>query len=71
MLDIRRADEHRQRLVERSGRDLSGVGPAPAPEPEAGRLADCRRRLGERARSVVVMTLYAERRAAELPSARA
>jgi RNA polymerase sigma-70 factor (ECF subfamily) len=66
VLDLRRADQRRQRLVERFGRDLPSAGPVPAPEPASGRLADCLRRLGERARSVVVMTFYAERRAAEI-----
>jgi RNA polymerase sigma-70 factor (ECF subfamily) len=66
VLDLRRGAARRHRLLERFGRDLPGAGAPPVPELDAERLADCLRRLGERDRSVVMMTFYAERRTVEI-----
>lgn len=66
VLDLRRGAERRQRLLEQFGGDLFGAGTPRAAELETERLADCLRRLGERDRSVLVMTFYAERRTVEV-----
>ncbi len=66
VLDLRRGEARRQRLLERFVGDLPGADPLQAPAPETERLADCLRRLSERDRSVLVMTFYAERLTVEI-----
>lgn len=66
VLDLRRGDERRRRLLERFGGDLAGTDTPRAAELETDRLADCLRRLSERERSVLVMSFYADRPTVEI-----
>jgi RNA polymerase sigma-70 factor (ECF subfamily) len=65
VLDMRRGAQRKAQLLERYGADLA---PAPSPEPclDQDRLADCLQNLKERERTVVVMTFYDERTAADV-----
>jgi RNA polymerase sigma-70 factor (ECF subfamily) len=58
VLEIRRGGARRDRLLEEYGRGISAMVPAPEPEPELGRLAECLDGLPARERSVILMTFY-------------
>ncbi len=61
----RRARNRREDLLQRFGVDLRPAA-ARVPDLSSARLEDCLRRLDERARSVVVLSFYAERDAPEI-----
>jgi RNA polymerase sigma-70 factor (ECF subfamily) len=65
--DLRRGGARRRRLLDRYGHDLE---PAASAEPDLDleRLTRCLERLAARERSVVVLSFYAERGAAEIGS---
>lgn len=66
VLNIRRGDHRRQRLLEQFGPQmLQPAGPA-NPQPDREHLERCLRALRERERSVVVMSFYAEQSGAEV-----
>lgn len=61
VLDIRRGAARRGRLLDQYARDLPvATAPAPAQYLDRDRLADCLEGLGERERSVIVMSFYDE-----------
>lgn len=63
----RRSAQRRARLLVEFGDALAPLPePAPAPPPEGARLAECLRRLRGRARTVIVLTFYAERSSEEI-----
>jgi len=65
VLDQRRGVQRRERLLAEFGADL--VAPAPtAPRIELDRLAGCVQALRERERTVIVLTFYDERTAADV-----
>jgi len=67
--DLRRGAARRERLLERFGAELvPAAGTHEEPSFDLDRLRRCLERLSERERSVVVLSFYAERRAAEIAS---
>lgn len=61
----RRADARRERLLDRFASDLRPATPAEPPL-DTARLVECLGRLGERERSVIVLSFYAEHDANEI-----
>jgi len=57
VLDLRRGNKRRERLLETYGDDLAPVE-TPAPNPDRGRLADCLARLPERERTILMLTFF-------------
>ena len=67
--DLRRGAARRERLLERFGAELvPAAGTHDEQSFDLDRLRRCLERLSERERSVVVLSFYAERRAAEIAS---
>lgn len=66
VLDLKRGEARRQRLLQQFAEDLPGAAMIGAPRLDSGRLAACLDRLAERERSVLVLTFYSERSAAEV-----
>lgn len=68
VLDLRRGVQRKERLLERFGADLLAPVQPSAPHLDHLQLARCVQNLGERERTVVVMTFYDERTGADLAS---
>lgn len=66
VLNQRRARARQARLIDMFGEDLPLSDPASAPRLDEARLRLCLERLSERERSVLVMTFYDDRSAAEV-----
>lgn len=65
VLDLRRNQQRKERLLEQFGPDVLAPAPPPAPILDQERLAQCVQRLKERERAVIVMSFYDERTAAD------
>jgi RNA polymerase sigma-70 factor (ECF subfamily) len=65
VLDLRRGQARRERLLERFATEMA-TAEWQEPPLDLDRLRECLERLSERERSVVVMTFYAERATAEV-----
>lgn len=57
VLELRRGNQRRERLLETYGEALAPVE-TPAPDPDRGRLADCLARLPERERTILLLTFH-------------
>lgn len=66
VLDLRRGGRRRERVLGQFADDLPRAGLAGEPRLDAGRLTACLERLGERERSVVVLTFRSEQTAFEV-----
>lgn len=66
VLNMRRGDLRKQRLLEQFGVDMLTPAWAPVPQLDHEHLARCVQSLRERERSVVVMSFYAEQTGAEV-----
>lgn len=66
MLDLKRGEARRERLLRRFAEDLPALTVTESPRLDSDRLAACLDRLGERERSVLVLTFYSERTAGEV-----
>ena len=66
MLDLRRGMQRRERLLDRFGSEIPIPGRAPGPSLDHDLLRRCLESLGERERTVLVMTFYAEQSGAEV-----
>ena len=66
VLDLKRGLLRRERVLRRFADDLPGVDVAAPPRVDTQRLIDCLAGLGERERSVLVLTYHAERTAIEV-----
>lgn len=70
VLDMRRGQQRRDRLLERHGGDMLQVADiAVAPRHDHDRVADCLDRLSERERTVIVLSFYEEQAADEVARA--
>ena len=58
ILEMRRGSLRRERLLEKFGADLAIADIAPAPRLDEERVAECLQRLGERERSVLILSFY-------------
>ena len=61
VLDLRRGEARRARLLHRYGQDLPVADPSVAPRLDLDRLAACLERLSARERTVLLMTFYEEK----------
>ena len=68
VLDLRRGERRRHALLETYGEDLAPSPAVPA-EPDRARLGACLEGLNERERTVVALTFYAGKEAAEIAGA--
>jgi RNA polymerase sigma-70 factor, ECF subfamily len=59
-LDLRRNAQRKERLLEQFGAEALAPAHQPAPSLDREQVADCVRKLKERERAVIVMSLYAE-----------
>lgn len=66
VLDLKRGSRRRARALEQFADDLPRVGLADGPRLDTERLTACLERLGERERSVLVLTFHSERTAFEV-----
>lgn len=69
VLDLRRGHARRERLLEQYGNDLVIADASAAPRLDYERLARCLDGLSERERTVLVMTFYEDKQAAEVADA--
>lgn len=61
VLDLRRGEARRARLLRQYGQDLPVADPSVAPRLDLDRLAACLERLSARERTVLLMTFYEEK----------
>lgn len=66
VLDFKRSEARRQRLLRQFAEDLAPMAITEPPRLDSDRLAACLDRLAERERSVLVLTFYSERTADEV-----
>ena len=66
VLDMRRGNLRRERLLEAYGEDLPYADIAPAPRVDDGRIERCLETLSERERTVLVTTFHEDKDAAEV-----
>ena len=66
VVDLRRTHARREKLMERFGDDLYPSAVEPAPRVDRALLTACLEQLGERERSVLILTFYDQRQAGEL-----
>jgi RNA polymerase sigma-70 factor (ECF subfamily) len=68
LLELQRGEAQRERLLEQWGDVLTVADISVGPRLDHARVADCLRRLAERERSVIVLSFYEERTAADVAS---
>jgi RNA polymerase sigma-70 factor (ECF subfamily) len=66
LLDLRRGNQRKERLLDQFGAALMALAPEPGPRLDKERLARCVQGLRERERSVVIMTFYDEQTSADV-----
>lgn len=66
VVDLRRTHARREKLMERFGDDLYPSAVEAAPRVDRALLTACLEQLGERERSILILTFYDQRQAAEL-----
>jgi RNA polymerase sigma-70 factor, ECF subfamily len=66
VIDQRRSAHRKEQLLAQFGVDMLSPAPAPAPQLDRQRLADCVQHLRERERAVVLMSFYDEQTAADV-----
>lgn len=69
VLDLRRTYARRERLLETYAGDVSAADPASSPRLDHGRLMQCLDGLGERERTVLIMTFYDDRGSSDVARA--
>jgi RNA polymerase sigma-70 factor (ECF subfamily) len=66
VLELRRGGRRRERALERFAGDVPAAAMSDGPRLDRERLAACLARLGERERTILVLTFYADRTASEV-----
>jgi RNA polymerase sigma-70 factor (ECF subfamily) len=70
VLEMHRREQRREALLARHGEDTLGIADiAIAPRHDTERMADCLERLGERERTVILLSFYEERPAEDVGQA--